>query len=70
MAKSNAKLAPGSLAADDKKWRAESDLRTLVEAKKIEADPQRLKAAKAEATRQHTALKAVVAKAGDEAEAE
>lgn len=29
----------------EKKWRAESDLRTLVDAEKIKADPDRLKAA-------------------------
>lgn len=30
---------------EDKKWRAESDVRTLMEAEKIKADPKRLKAA-------------------------
>lgn len=31
--------------AEDKEWRADSDLRTLIEAEKIKADPERLKAA-------------------------
>lgn len=30
---------------DDKQWMAESDLRTLIEAEKIKADPERIKAA-------------------------
>lgn len=32
---------------EDKKWQAECDMRTLMEAKKIESDPKRLKAAQA-----------------------
>jgi hypothetical protein len=30
---------------DEEKWRAESDLRTLIDAEKIKADPKRMKAA-------------------------
>lgn len=33
--------------AQEKKWMAESDLRSLIEAEKIMADPKRLKAAMA-----------------------
>lgn len=33
-----------SCADEDAKWRTESDLRTLLEAQKIEADPKRMKA--------------------------
>lgn len=35
----------GAYEADEKKWRAEADLRTLVDAEKIKADPERMKAA-------------------------
>jgi len=34
-----------AMGADDKKWRAESDMRTLLQAQEIRADPARLKAA-------------------------
>lgn len=34
---------------EDSQWRAESDCHTLIEAEKIKADPDRLKAAKAAA---------------------
>lgn len=37
------------LTAEDKKWRARSDLDTLIQAKKIEADKSRMSAAKKEA---------------------
>lgn len=41
--------APSKIGApsayDEKKWQAESDLRTLIEAEKIKADPERIKAA-------------------------
>ncbi|HEX4843193.1 MAG TPA: hypothetical protein VFV57_05940 [Limnobacter sp.] len=36
-----------SRADEDKKWRAECDMRTLMEAETIKADPKRLKAAQA-----------------------
>lgn len=45
-----------SVAKEDQKWRAESDLRTLQDAKKIEADKARLQAAKAVAKEQKAAL--------------
>lgn len=35
----------GPSAADEKKWRADADLRTLIEAEKIKSDKGRLKAA-------------------------
>jgi hypothetical protein len=34
-------------AENEKKWRADADLRTLIEAEKIKADPERLKPAMA-----------------------
>lgn len=34
-----------SMAAEEKKWRAEADLHTLIEAKKIQKDPDRMKMA-------------------------
>lgn len=34
-----------SASADEKDWQAEADLRTLIEAEKIEADPARRRAA-------------------------
>lgn len=41
-----AKAAAASIGMpDDKQWMAESDLRTLIEAEKIKADPERIKAA-------------------------
>ena len=43
--------------AQEKKWMAESDLRTLIEAEKIKADPKRLKAAMAAKREQMDALK-------------
>lgn len=39
------KSMAGSSAADEKKWRAESDLRTLIEAEKIKKDKARFGAA-------------------------
>ena len=36
-----------SMAAQDAEWRAESDMRTLMEAEEIRRDPKRLKAAQA-----------------------
>lgn len=42
--------------ADEKRWQAESDLRTLVDAQKIMKDKPRLKAAKKMAEEQRKAL--------------
>lgn len=44
---------------DDKKWRAESDLSTLIEAKKIMTDKARLKAAMAVRDEKLAALKSM-----------
>lgn len=41
----------------EKKWRAESDLRSLIEAEKIKADPERLKMAMKMKREQMDALK-------------
>lgn len=38
-------MARVSIAAPKNDWQAESDLSTLIEAKKIKADPKRMKAA-------------------------
>lgn len=43
--------------ADDKEWRAESDMRTLAEAEEIRKDPKRLKAAQAKAREKIEELK-------------
>ena len=43
----------------DAQFEAENDLRTLIEAGKIRKSPKRMKAAKAEATKQKKALAAV-----------
>ncbi len=37
-------MAGATVAAEDKKWKAESDLRTMEEAEMIKADPERMKA--------------------------
>lgn len=42
---SASKAIGGIDAAEQKKWMAESDLRTLIDAEKIKADPERIKAA-------------------------
>lgn len=46
-------------APDEKDWRAEDDMRTLINAQKIQADPKRLKAAMAKAKEQMAALKKI-----------
>ncbi len=38
-------MGEAKLSAEDKKWRAENDVRTLIEAEEIKADPERYKAA-------------------------
>lgn len=45
--------------ADDKEWRAESDMRTLAEAEEIRKDPKRLKAAQAKAREKIEELKSL-----------
>lgn len=45
--------------ADDKEWRAESDMRTLAEAEEIRKDPKRLKAAQAKAIEKIEELKSL-----------
>ena len=37
-------MAKAEMSVDEKKWRAESDLRTLTEAKKIQKDAKRMAA--------------------------
>jgi hypothetical protein len=48
-----------SIAKEDMKWRAESDLSTLQRAKEIEADKARFKAAKSYAKEQKAALEKI-----------
>lgn len=45
-------------------WQAEEDLRTLMRAEQIEADPKRLKAAQALARKQLAATRAVLKETG------
>lgn len=52
----------GLAGPDDKDWQAESDLRTLIDAEKIKADPARLKAAMAKQGELKKALKSMEAK--------
>jgi len=49
--------SPSTMAKDDQKWRAEDDLRALQRAAEIQSDKSRVKAAKAVAKEQMTALK-------------
>lgn len=49
------------VSAEEKKWRAQDDLRTLQQVMQIKADPARLKAAQSEANAQLLALKRVKA---------
>lgn len=51
-----------SMAAQDREWQAESDLRTLSEARKIQADPARKRAAQALAQKRLADLKALTGK--------
>lgn len=48
----------------DAEWRAESDLRTLIEAEKIEADPKRYKAAQALAKQRMMEVAKVASESG------
>lgn len=55
-------LGSGYNAAQEKKWRAQEDLRTLQRAAEIKNDASRVKAAQAEAQQQMKALSTVVKK--------
>lgn len=50
-----------NVAVADKDWEADSDCRTLIDAKEIQNDPKRLKAAMAKAKEKMKALKEVQA---------
>ena len=50
------------LTAQDKKWRAQEDLRTLVSAGEINKDPTRVAAVKKESLAQQRALQSVTKK--------
>lgn len=54
-----AKTSEPKMSSEDKKWRAESDLSTLIEAKKIQSDPERLKMALAKRDERMAGLKAL-----------
>lgn len=58
MAKSSVAI---SRADEEKRWRAESDMRTLMEAEEIKKDPKRLAAAQAMAKEKLVELAAVTA---------
>ena len=55
-------IAAPRMSAEDKKWRARDDLRTLTDAQKIAADPSRVKAAQAIAKQEIAALAKVTKK--------
>jgi len=57
--KSKSPVAMPGMSASDKRWRAESDLRTLRDAEEVKADSSRMHAAKAEAKKQMQALSKV-----------
>lgn len=63
MAKTKSAAIGGISAADEAKWRAESDLRTLATAAEIKKDPARLKRALAMAKEQMAALSTVTSSA-------
>lgn len=52
-----APISTGASAAQERRWRAEEDIRTLTRAAEIKADTSRLNAAKALATKQVNDLK-------------
>ncbi len=52
-----------AMLAEEENWRAESDLRTLIECEKIEKDPKRFKAAKDLAKKKMMEVAAVAAEA-------
>lgn len=54
---SSAPISTGVSAAQERRWRAEEDIRTLTRAAEIKADGARLNAAKALATKQVNDLK-------------
>ncbi|MGA2763941.1 MAG: hypothetical protein ABSG17_11305 [Spirochaetia bacterium] len=55
-------MAEKAPTADEKKWQAEADLRTLEEAEKIMKDPERMEAARKEAAKKHEVLQNIRAK--------
>lgn len=52
-------MPPASVVKQERRWRAESDLRTIQEASEIKRDPKRIKDAKQIAREQIRALKDV-----------
>ena len=55
-------MTKAEMEKQEKQWRAESDVRTLIDASKILNDSERKKAAMAEAKKQEAALKEVTKK--------
>lgn len=61
--KKSSTVSPASrMTASDKKWQAQSDLRTIQEAAQIQADKGRMTAAQKEAQNQMAALSSVAKK--------
>jgi CRISPR/Cas system-associated endonuclease Cas1 len=52
-------MKPEAMSADDKKWQAESDMRTLAQAIEINKDPKRLAAARELAKQKITDLQKI-----------
>ena len=52
--------------AEEAEWRAESDLRTLIEAEKIEKDPKRMKAVRALAKKKMMEAASIASEGKDE----
>jgi len=65
MAKKSSNSLNETKAYSEDDWRAQEDCRTLMEAEKIEADPNRYKAAKKEAARKVKELQAMLNAAKD-----
>lgn len=65
MAKKSKSNSIGAVSAEDD-WRAESDLRTMIECEQIEKDPKRLKAAKDLAKKRLMEMAAIASEGKDE----
>lgn len=55
-----------SMAAEEAEWRAESDLRTLMECEKIEKDPKRMKAVRELAKKKMMEVASIASEGKDE----
>jgi len=62
-------MAPSTVksrSAEEAEWKAECDLRSLMEAEKIEKDPKRMKAAQAMAKKKMLEVAAIASEGKDE----